>query len=917
MAQAERLLRLSSAGGGVVGGPDLPISNWPPSVVRNDRFSLISCPKQLESNGSMPDSRVFVRGGIACVPSHPGTKVIGVGLYNDQSLGRPIDDRLRGVVVSGNGSSRSRSGWNSGNLLSPSSPGSLSSARGSCGDESAGASAGGDHGPVFSNGVLVPRPFLWAGKSRGVQTSSCETSGDKNNIGRRAAATSATSISYGGGESNRVRCGTGQSPGDPPSTFSSSPSMYDLAVTQRDCNASVGTVVEGGPRTSGLKGLEGERARLAWSGDLDHQRDRIAIASVLLEDGIETDGKDSGEGAHRLAWCGDRQSLALPNSSGKANCGSSGSNRPSATLQLRRHAVTPKASSTTLPPSPLLMSSSKSNGISSPSSLSSSSSSSELHETVAAAAYLGRLDLSADGGGGGYSAGGGVWRREPVGQRPLLNRSEVWGSSIGDNNGMIYSVEGGVHGSAGIRSSDDSNIDPIIATDGKKIPSRNCSGSVNEDEVAVTTMSSSGMSLTSWDEDEEEESDGEEALMVVDDRNDPDYMDYGVIAGEDGASVGCNNSGDRGGENGERKGDRASGCGKHLPPTGNIMLSGRDKPVEPRVSDSIGVAEESVFAVVLSDGNDDGVEISNDAMAGVGKSTLGRAAATACSLPPSKKLCPRKSRRNKNKGRKKGRSCSGRDCNTNSHSGTETKPVSPTRVSAKPKSRTPSAPANVPRVPPPPPPGPRMWPARPPHRALVYAAAAEASRRSRGFTGWMFPALPPPPPPPVRPPTPPPPPVKDETDIEPTTCPAKGTEGPINGCFEANGAAGELTGRREVKEDQKCSKSRSRKLLKKRLNLKNGLLGCSKDNPAGFPSPNEFGWQGLGEMHTAEGRANMKQRLIERKRMALERIARRKREELEKVAKEKRAELDRRRLELERIAMQKRAEIFEALRIKV
>ncbi|CAM9925533.1 unnamed protein product, partial [Laminaria digitata] len=63
------------------------------------------------------------------------------------------------------------------------------------------------------------------------------------------------------------------------------------------------------------------------------------------------------------------------------------------------------------------------------------------------------------------------------------------------------------------------------------------------------------------------------------------------------------------------------------------------------------------------------------------------------------------------------------------------KTVLPPRV--KPKARVA---ARKPLVPPQPPSGPRKWPARPANRALVYAAAAQASRRSRGFTGWSFPA---------------------------------------------------------------------------------------------------------------------------------------------------------------------------------
>ncbi|CBJ26939.1 hypothetical protein Esi_0050_0091 [Ectocarpus siliculosus] len=585
----------------------------------------------------------------------------------------------------------------------------------------------------------------------------------------------------------------------------------------------------------------------------------VGVGGGAVSAAPEVAPRDGG----RLAWCGDRGLLA----------------RPPATLQPRQHPFV-RSSSLSYPVSAKGLASAAGRGAHVAGSSSAcdalSGRCSQRQSTAAAAACLGRLDFTAvnvDAAGAAYPTGGGGGGADRRGDL-------AWGGGVA--NGGSTAGEGHGRGAGGITSGDRE------AGDGPESRTRE-SGEVRVMGVVevgaddVATMSSSALSVTSR---EDEESDTEDVYMMVDDRYDPDYHPFAE-------SLLDANSGD------ESSVDMSVSIGHD---NHHNEDAGKAKKTRMRAQVAAGEAyptreKTSSQATVLGDDSEECAGESSIAPNGSDCGTLaggdsGGHLSVGEEAPMTrgggrKKTLKSKAARRRDKASAKAEQCNDMD----------SKPEP--RV-AKPRTRT----VVEPLVPPQPPPGPRQWPARPANRALVYVAAAQASRRARGFTGWSFPKLPPA----LVPPTPPlaiEKPKKEEVDVE-EEAPGSEERGGIE-----EGSVVVAAGR--GKKVRKCVES----------GKLHSFLGLAKDNPLGVPSPNELGWMSLGRMHTPEGRAAIKRQALEKKRRALEEIAQRKREELERrrlelerIAQRKRDELEKRRLELERVAYQKRQEILDALRIK-
>lgn len=536
----------------------------------------------------------------------------------------------------------------------------------------------------------------------------------------------------------------------------------------------------------------------------------IATATSATSD-ADGDAATKPVAPGRLAWCGDRRLLP----------------RPSATLQLRRNA--PK------------------------SSLSSSS----------AAAYLGRLDLTVESRRTGS-------RRGSRG----ISTSSVY-SRIRSRR---YSAPSGVRTRTGelMIPGEGDSLDSAANGDGEGVE-RGGSESASKAKAAAAaataaavyaaddavTLSSSCMSVTSG-----EESDSDEVLMMVDDQDDPDFAS-GVFDGGDTETDAGPDGGETDGTTGaldEREGEeKPSGTATANvvviagEAAGSVSETGKNDAAV-AVKEGAGVAgveaDGSAEPVAVSDagGVEDANLRSSSSSSPVEKDDDSRLSANSSSSVKTGKGNKKQNRRKNGKANQSTAAIVVARPGVNVHAARDDSAADAgeRRSRAKPKSR--SA-VEDPLVPPQPPSGPRKWPARPPHRALVYAAAAEASRRARGFTGWSFPALPPPPPPP---PTPSPPPTvlfKVDPEQTPTAPPSEDSvnaaPGDLGGCADEV-AGGKVGGR----------KGRGRMQFKK----EDVFLGFAKDNPPGKPSPNEFGWMALDPMHTAEGRAAAKKRALLRKR---------------------------------------------------
>lgn len=499
----------------------------------------------------------------------------------------------------------------------------------------------------------------------------------------------------------------------------------------------------------------------------------------------------------RLAWCGDRRLLP----------------RPSATLQLRRNA--PK------------------------SSLSSSS----------AAAYLGRLDLTVESRKAGSRRGSRGISTSSVYSR-IRSRRYSAPSGVKPRTGELMlptegdSLRSAANGEGVERGGSES------ASKAKAAAAAARAAAVYAADDAVT-LSSSCMSVTSG-----EESDSDEVLMMVDDQDDPDFASGVFDGGDTETDGGPDGDGETAAALDEREGEeKSSGTATSNidvfagEAAGSVSETGKNKAAV-AVKEGAGVAgveaDDSAEPIAVSDAG--GVE---DAKLGscssssspVEKDDDSRLSANSSSSVKMGKGNKKQNRRKNGKANQSTAATVVARPGVHVHTAREDSvaDAGERRSRAKPKSRSVM---EDPLVPPQPPSGPRKWPARPPHRALVYAAAAEASRRARGFTGWSFPALPPPPPPP---PTPSPPPTvlsKAEPEQTPIAPPS---EDIVNDGPGGLGDGKKGRGRVQFKQEEV-------------------FLGFAKDNPPGKPSPNQFGWMALDPMHTAEGRAAAKKRALLRKR---------------------------------------------------
>lgn len=490
----------------------------------------------------------------------------------------------------------------------------------------------------------------------------------------------------------------------------------------------------------------------------------------------------------RLAWCGDRRLLP----------------RPSATLQLRRNA--PK------------------------SSLSSSS----------AAAYLGRLDLTVESRKAGSRRGSRGISTSSVYSR-IRSRRYSTSSGVKSRTGeFMLPGEGGdslrsVANEEGVEHGGSENASKAAAAAAT-------AAAVYAADDAVT-LSSSCMSVTSG-----EESDSDEVLMMVDDQDDPDFASGVFDGGTDGDGE---TAAALDGREGEEKPSGTATSNVDViagEAAGSVSKTGKNDATV-AVKEGAGVAgieaDDSTEPIAVSDAA--GVEDENLGSSSSSSSPIEiddlRLSSNSSSSVKMDKSSKKQNRRKNGKANQSTAATVVARPGVHVHTAREDSVVDAgeRRSRAKPKSRSV---VEDPLVPPQPPSGPRKWPARPPHRALVYAAAAEASRRARGFTGWSFPALPPPPPPP---PTPSPPPIvlsKAEPEQAPTEPPSEDI---------VNDTPGVLGG----------GKKGRGKMPFKQEDL---FLGFAKNNPPGKASPNEFGWMALDPMHTAEGRAAAKKRALLRKR---------------------------------------------------
>ncbi|CAM9366841.1 unnamed protein product [Ectocarpus sp. 12 AP-2014] len=565
----------------------------------------------------------------------------------------------------------------------------------------------------------------------------------------------------------------------------------------------------------------------------------------------------------RLAWCGDRGLLA----------------RPPATLQPRQHPLV-RSSSLSYPASAKGLASAAGGGAHVAGSSSAcdalSGRCSQRQSTAAAAACLGRLDFTAvnvDAAGAAYPSGGGGGSADRHGD-------VAWGGGVAD--GGSTAGEGHGRSAGGITSGDQE------AGDGPESVTRESRevlvmGSLEVGADDVATMSSSALSVTSR---EDEESDTEDVYLMVDDRYDPDYHPFAE-------SLLDANSGDESSINMSVAIEQTNHHNEDVAKAKTTRMRARVAAGEAYPTRE----KTSSHATVLGDDSEECPGESSLASNGSDSSSLqdgdsGGHLSAGEEAPTTRGGGRKKTRKPRAARRRAKASAKAEQCND-----MDSKPEP--RV-AKPRTRT----VVEPLVPPQPPPGPRQWPARQANRALVYVAAAQASRRARGFTGWSFPKLPPA----LVPPSPPlaiEKPQKEGLDVEEEAPGSEARGGIQEGSVMAAADRG--------KKGRTCVES----------SKLHSFLGLAKDNPPGVPSPNELGWMSLGRMHTPEGRADIKRQALERKRRALEEIAQRKREELERrrleleeIAQQRRDELEKRRLELERVAYQKRQEILDALRIK-
>ena len=520
----------------------------------------------------------------------------------------------------------------------------------------------------------------------------------------------------------------------------------------------------------------------------------------------------------RLAWCGDRRLLP----------------RPSATLQLRRHVPS----------------------LSSPGAA----------QSAVTAAYLGRLDLIADspeaeslrlrGVGNGWHEG------------RSKNTDDVDGQSRSKKKKQDRSARAGAGGDAPASPFNSSAGD---GQGGISICKKNCWGEKVEAEAEASTavtLSSSGVSATSREEEEDSDSD-EIFMMVIDDSDELDYYPSSSPSGVLGAGD-CESAGETcdSAENGVQSVLKVSKKGYSVKRAGSL-LDGEEPTV---VAGKAAVAKaEKAAAFSRGEATKGRTPIASRAPLSRGRGSNSDAEEESGSAPS---CCPGDARLgavfsplgigtaggNRTQKAVRPPSCA-TDASAASRSDPEyftaehQLPTSRARTRVRTSVGEASAGSGTslkePLVPPQPPMGPRKWPPRPPHRALVYAAAAEASRHARGFTGWSFPALPPPLP---R--------AQIRKPVETAPLPTAESETVENTPRVEDD-------RQEDKEEEGAGKGvrgrgrRGRNVVRREEET---FLGFARDNPPGKPSPNQFGWMVLDPMHTAEGRAAVKKRALERKR---------------------------------------------------
>lgn len=768
-----------------------------------------------------------------------------------------------------------------------------------------GAGAGGTEGPVFSNGVLVPRPSLWGGGNASVNggpgrksNGLADAPGSPLTQSRlRSAGGSGEGLGVGGTTrgSSSSRNSAWMSPSSPfagdgggggastaqPPAFGGSSNGHHLRPQHRyphhHNNNGVGaqsgnvgggrdgsTATAGGinnpqPQREVLPPLLSTRSSSATGGRSSSSLIAVSPATVSgsTNDPSASDagestlvagnaGGGSGSGK-RLAWIGDQRQL-LP--------------RPSATLQLRRHTA---------------------------------AASSGMHNSPSktAAAYLGRLDLVAPvpdrrnhrRAAGGVGAAG--------------NGSRAWAAAGGVarmissplSSSRRWSVEGGAGDSGGGSRTREVVVGRVDGAEG------GCGGGSPCTDDGVT-LSSSGVSGTS--EEDSEDVDEDEAVSSA-----LNSM------GDDGPSGDGGSSTAKVRVVGSSETNRSWNNRQHPA----IVSNGRKHL---RVVNVASVADEAAAAPAnaivhhvfsagkqQSAGGADGIGTESCLSGGVPSDAAGIASAVAAGRQTTSRKKKKASSTGKGKSppvsidygdigtEQKNSSAAAANAVTANFSASrsdvsdarkdpisiggwekfdpqaaERRALRRAAAAAEAAARTNrsarasrKAIGKEPIVTPPPPPGPRKWPARPLNRALVYAAAAEASRRARGFTGWVFPALPPPPPPPPRPPSPPPQ-VQVPVSVPEESVAEKNVDD--NGGAEDVGEGIEGNDAEEETVSVEGVGKGARRKRGKRGNSDNMFLGFARDNPPEKTNPNKYGWLPPDPLLTEEGRAAARQRAIER-----------------------------------------------------
>lgn len=619
--------------------------------------------------------------------------------------------------------------------------------------------------PVFSNGVLVPRPFLWAGTGNGTK----QSNGPAPAAAPQSRLRSGCAVASAGGRSAAPFRGAHRRQND-----------QNMAGTGRVDSKRSATVTMLLPQPSRTSSSSSASSSSSGSTTRSSEADPAsgnATAAV-------------GSGGGRLAWIGDQRQLLQ---------------RPSATLQLRRHTAA----------------------------------ASGLHSQLAtAAAYLGRLDLVAAADRRNADVGNRTASGVATGQ---LRNSSRWSAGTGGP-------------SRGSR-----NVPPVGRGPSGRVA--NSSGSTDDG----VTLSSSGVSVTSGEESDVDE---EQASFVGAASRD----DHGKR--DDGAASSSKDRGSRHHQAAPWNGRQQRGpisvaaeavavCAAANASCNSDTTYGDDGNLDFRPASSTRSRQSHESAAGGGNGRKRKIH--------GGKAALNIASAhkkprmATCEGDSDTSTCQSADSLS-TLGEWDGPTSSSASSTDAGASRNETvvkdtasidvAPPDSTCTTPRPRSRS-RRKVGEPIVPPPPPSGPRKWPARPPHRALVYAAAAEASRRARGFSGWLFPSLPPPPAPrpripsPLRPPAPPafaPPPV-EAPDGE-----SAAASGEVSGSGSSNSQCEE-----EVPVEPGETRRRRRTWTDEGV-----FLGFAKDNPPGQPSPNEFGWLPLDPMLTPEGREAAKQRAIER-----------------------------------------------------